>query len=71
MCSWERKALPLSHAVQKGPPCFTGFSERSLGVAGSSLLPRLGQRFMPEGVLSVATYQSQRLPVRALSRTFH
>jgi len=45
------KALPLSHEVQKGPPCFlNSFLERSLGVAGSSLSPRLGRQFMAEGV---------------------
>jgi len=38
------KALPLSHEAQNGPPCFlNSFSERSLGVAGSTSSPRLGQ----------------------------
>ena len=48
---WLREAVPLSHEVQKGPPCFlNSFSERSLGAAASSLSPRLGQRFMSKGL---------------------
>ena len=62
---WPREALPLSPEVQKAPPCsLNSFSERSLGAAGSSLSPRLGQQFKSKG-LYIATYQSQRLPVRA------
>lgn len=63
------EALPLSDEVQNGSPCILNFfSERSLGVARSSLIPELSQWFMPKG-LCVASYQSQHLTVRVLSRT--
>ena len=46
-----KENLPLSHEVQNGPPCFlNSSSERSLGAAGSRLSPRLGQRFMANGI---------------------
>jgi len=42
-----RDTLPLSHEVQRGLLCILkSLSERTLGVAGSRLSSRLGQRFM-------------------------
>lgn len=38
---FTREILPLSHKVQRRPPCFLNFSERSLKVAGSNLSLRL------------------------------
>jgi len=40
----------LSHEVQSGSPCFLNSSERSLGVAGSTPGPTLGQWFMSKGL---------------------
>lgn len=46
-----REALLLSQELQKGHFCsLNSFSERSPGVAISSLSPRFHQRFMPERI---------------------
>lgn len=45
-----RETLPLSDKVQKRPPCFLNFSERSLDAAGSSPSPRLSQWFTYKGL---------------------
>ena len=46
-----REMLLLSHEAEKGPPCFScSFSQRSLGAAGSTPRPRLGQQLMSKGL---------------------
>jgi len=68
--SGKRRALPLSHEVQRRPPCFlNSLSEESLGAAGSTSSPRLGQRFMSKW-LSVQPLLRFNLPARAPPRTF-
>ena len=48
-------ALPSSHEVRNGPPCFlSSFSEKSLGAAGSDPSPRLGRRFMAKDYSALA-----------------
>ena len=66
----QRSTLPLSHDVQSRPSCvLNSVSEESLGAAGSTPSPRLGQRFMSKG-LSVEPLLRFSLLVRALPRTF-
>jgi len=51
LISGKRRALPLSHEVQSRLPCILNpLSEESLGAAGSTPSPRLGQRFMSKGL---------------------
>lgn len=46
-----KEILLLDHKTQKGPPFFLpSISDRSLGVPGSILSPRLSQRFMTKGL---------------------
>jgi len=51
LISGKRRALPLSHEVQRRFPCFlNSLSEESLGAAGSIPSPKPGQQFMSKGL---------------------
>jgi len=70
LISGKKRALPLSHEVQSRPPCvLNSLSEESLGAAGSTRSPRLGQWFICKG-LSVWPLIRFNLPVTAPPRTF-